>query len=104
MQVVRYDENTLYVIYNPIPNYNGRNKGYSWGRTPLVIRKSTDNGKTFSRQSIIEESEGDRGFCYPGVFFTNDGSMLIGYCRGDEADGCCLFRLGIVKIKLTEIR
>ena len=100
MQVVRYDANTLYAIYNPVPNYNGRERT-EWGRTPLAIRKSTDNGRTFGDLSYIEE--GDRGFCYPAVFFTKDGSMLCAYCRGGREDACCLFRLGIAKIELDSI-
>ena len=102
MQITRYDENTLYAVYNPIPNYNGRQ--YSrWcaGRTPFVIRKSRDNGKTFGELNIIED--GDRGFCYPAVFFTSDGSMLCAYCRGGKEDEACLARLGISKIALDEI-
>ena len=102
MQIVRYDENTLYAIYNPIPNYNGKKKtGWGWGRTPFVIRKSTDNGKTFGEMSIIED--GERGFCYPACFFTHDGAMLCAYCRGGKEDGACLHRLGIVKIELDSI-
>lgn len=103
MQIVRYDANTLYAIYNPIPNYNGREKTrWGYGRTPFVIRKSTDNGKTFGELNTIEA--GDRGFCYPGVFFTADGCMLCAYCRGGEEDGVCLFRLGIAKFPLSEIQ
>ncbi|MBQ8496079.1 MAG: exo-alpha-sialidase [Clostridia bacterium] len=102
MQVKRYDERTLYAVYNPIPNYNGRKKtGWGWGRTPLAIRKSIDNGKTFGDLSIIED--GERGFCYPALFFTNDGSLLCAYCRGGKEDGACLFRLGIAKIALDSI-
>ena len=103
MQIVRYDADTLYAIYNPVPNYNGKAKTkWGWGRTPIVIRKSTDNGKTFGELNTIEE--GERGFCYPGVFFTADGSMLCAYCRGGEEDGACLFRLGIAKFALEEIK
>ncbi len=103
MQIKRYDEHTLYAVYNPIPNYNGRKKtGWGWGRTPLAIRKSTDNGRTFGEISIIED--GERGFCYPALFFTKDGSLLCAYCRGGKEDGACLFRLGITKIALDSIR
>ncbi len=102
MQIVRYDENTLYAIYNPVPNYNGRKKtGWGWGRTPLAIRKSIDNGKTFGEILLIED--GERGFCYPACFFTNDGAMLCAYCRGGKEDGSCLHRLGIVKIPLDSM-
>jgi hypothetical protein len=103
MQIVRYDHDTLYAIYNPIPNYNGRKKSaWGWGRTPIVIQKSSDNGKSFGEINIIED--GERGFCYPGVFFTEDGSMLCAYCRGGEEDGMCLCRLGIAKFALSEIK
>ena len=103
MQVVRYDSDTLYAIYNPIPNYNGREKlKWVWGRTPIVIRKSTDNGKTFGDLNVIEE--GERGFCYPATFFTADGAILCAYCRGGEEDGACLFRLGIAKFALSNIK
>ena len=102
MQIKEYD-GVYYAVYNPIPNYNGRvcPKGV-WGRTPLVIRKSTD-GRTYGELNIIE-SEESRGYCYPAVFKTNDGCLLLGYCRGSEADGNTLCRLGISKIKLAEIK
>ena len=103
MQVVRYDANTLYAVYNPVPNYNGKDKTpWGWGRTPIVIRKSTDNGKTFGELNTVEA--GERGFCYPAVFFTADGSMLCAYCRGGEEDVMCLCRLGIVKFALEEVK
>lgn len=103
MQIVRYDAETLYAIYNPIPNYNGKERTkWGWGRTPIVIRKSRDNGKTFGDLNIIEGD--DRGYCYPAVFFTADGSMLTAYCRGGEEDSACLARLGIVKFALNDIK
>lgn len=100
MEVIREDENTLYTVYNPVPNYNGKNcTGWGWGRTPLVIRKSTDNGKTFGAIRVIEDE--DRGYCYPSMFFTKDGALLCSYCRGGEEDLACLCRLGIMKIDLA---
>lgn len=103
MQVVRFDEKTLYAIYNPIPNYNGRKKTKAvWGRTPLVIRKSEDNGKTFGDLFVIEDDE-TRGYCYPATFFTRDGKLLCAYCRGGEEDGACLFRLGISKLDIAQM-
>jgi hypothetical protein len=102
MEIERLDENTLVAVYNPIPNYNGREKTrWGAGRTPLVVRKSTDNGKTFGEFLVIEEDD-DRGFCYPSVFFTKDHSMLCAYCRGGKEDGVCLARLGIIKVSLNE--
>jgi len=99
-------EGIYYAVYNPVARnaYVHRNGvPYSWSRTPLVIRKSTDNGKTWGPLTPIEEDE-NRGYCYPAMFFTKDNSMLCAYCRGGEADGICLARLGIMKISLDEIK
>jgi len=107
MEIFHAGNGTLYATYNPIPLYNGREVTsqeckISWGRTPLVIRKSTDWGKTWGDLHIIEDDP-NRGYCYPAMFITNDGHMLCAYCRGGEEDRCCLFRLGIAKIELASI-
>ena len=94
---------TLYSVWNPIPNYNGRKlTDEGWGRTPFVIAKSLNDGYSWSPPKIIEDDE-KRGYCYPALHFTQDDSLLIAYCRGGEGDGSCLNRLGIRKIKLSEI-
>ena len=95
----------LYAAYNPIPGYHRYSKDYgnaSMGRTPLVIRKSEDDGKTWSKFKIIEDDK-ERGYCYPSFFFTNDDCILLAYCRGNADDGICLSRLGIMKINIDEI-
>lgn len=95
----------LYVAYNPIPELPVEVKTYgkdSWGRTPLVVRRSKDDGCTWGKLNIIEADKG-KGYCYPSFFFTKDGSMLLAYCRGGNEDGNCLARLGIMKIALDEI-
>ena len=99
----RGPEDELYAVYNPIPEYNGRPKTSRWngGRTPLVIRKSTDDGRTWGPLNVIED-EDDRGYCYTAIFHTNDGHLLCGYCRGSAKEGI-LNRLGIMKIKLDTI-
>jgi predicted neuraminidase len=102
MEVIRADERTLYAVYNPVPHYNGRTETrWGWGRTPIVIRKSTDNGATFGELHVIEGEE--RGYCYPAMFLTRDGGMLCAYCRGGEEDLACLCRLGISNIALSSI-
>lgn len=97
-------DGALYAIYNPIPTYNGRatSRASHGGRNPLIIRKSIDDGKTWGDCYIIEADE-DRGFCYPAMFFTNDGCILVAYCRGGTEDGFCLTRLGMGKISLKDI-
>jgi len=102
MQMKEYD-GVIYTVYNPIPRYNGRNAAPgTWGRTPFVLRKSTDGGKTFGPLNIIEDDP-TRGYSYPAMFKTNDGRLLLGYCRGDNADGNNLCRLGIAEIEMDTI-
>ena len=95
----------LYVAYNPIPEMpaevDGCGKG-SWGRTPLVVRRSRDDGRTWGKLNIVEDDK-KRGYCYPSFFFTNDCSVLLSYCRGNNEDGNCLARVGIMKLSLDEI-
>lgn len=106
MEIERGPDGALYNIYNPIPTYNGREYSFAscYGRNPIVIRKSTDDGKTWSNCQIIEQDKNnDKGFCYPAMFFTDDDCILIAYCRGGTEDGFCLFRTGIRKIRLQDI-
>lgn len=97
------NDGVTYCAYNPIPinNYHGKHP-YGWGRTPLVLRKSIDDGRTWGKLNVIEDDP-ERGFCYPAMYFTKDNSMLLAYCRGGKEDGDCLCRLGIMKISLDEI-
>ena len=91
---------TVYAVYNPIPLYNGRPFHWadgSWGRTPIVIRKSTDGGHTFGELNILDSDE-KHGYCYPALFPCNDGRILISYCCGSKEDGYCLCRLCIREI------
>ena len=102
MQMKKFD-GIIYCIYNPIPCYNGRKWAKeTWGRNPLVIRKSVDGGKTFGPLNVIE-SEETRGYAYPAIFKTNDGRLLLGYCRGDQSDGNHLCRIGITEIEADSI-
>ena len=103
MQIKCFDGVT-YAVYNPIPNYNGRTTAPGvWGRTPFVIRKSEDEGKTFGALNVIEDDE-TRGYSYPALFKTNDGRLLVAYCRGDASDGCQLCRIGISEIEINSIK
>ena len=89
-----------YAIYNPIPEYNGRNAvPKSWGRTPLVLRTSLDGGKSWGALQTLEEDPA-RGFCYPAITTTRDGCLLLAYCRGDAKDGNPLCRIGIAKVRM----
>jgi len=105
MEIERGPGGELYTIYNPVPTYNGRYTPYAThgGRNPLVIRKSTDDGKTWGELYVIEADE-ERGLCYPAMFFTNDNCLLVSYCRGGGDDGFCLTRHGIRKFSLDQIK
>lgn len=106
---MKRDENgVLYAIWNPIPQYNGREepgKVFMGGRTPYVIAVSRDNGQTFTEPVSFEEEE-DHGYCYCAIHFTKD-AMLLAYCAGGPEDGSCLAKTRIRRIprsQLEEIR
>ena len=102
MKIARHPSGRLYSIWNPIPNYFGRETSRAgWGRTPLSMAFSDDDGVTWSKPEVLENEEG-HGYCYPAIFFTNDGGMLTAYCSGGDEDGICLARLTIRKIDLGE--
>ncbi len=87
-----------YCIYNPIPNYNGREipeDFFHAGRTPIVIRES-ENGIDFSEYQIIEDDK-NRGYCYPAIHFLDKKTLLVSFCAGGKDDGSCLNKT-IIKI------
>ncbi len=102
MQIKEFD-GIMYAVYNPVPRYNGifEHEG-TWGRTPMVIRKSTDGGKTWGTLNVLADDI-TRGYGYPAVFKTDDNCMLIGTCMGDARDGNTLCRLGIFKVGIDSI-
>ncbi len=98
--VRRPNSGELIAIWNPIPKYNGRETTkVNLGRTPFVFALSRDEGATWSKPRVIEDDP-QCGYCYPAVFFTGDGAMLLAYCAGGPEDGLCLARLTIKKIAL----
>ena len=101
MKIARSPYNgVLYSIWNPIPNYNGREyTHYNGGRTPLVIARSDNDGRTWSEPYVLEDNP-DCGYCYPAMFFLPDGRALVAYCAGDIPDGGCLNRTRVRKIEL----
>ena len=102
MQIKAFD-GVAYAIYNPIPKYNGRVSVHgAWGRTPYVLRRSTDHGKTWGPLNTIEDDP-SRGYCYPAIFKTRDNCLLLAYCRGNLEDGNPLCRIGISKVEIASI-
>lgn len=103
LSMKRDGEGSLFAIWNPIPEYNGRPKNsvFTGGRSPFVIAKSTDNGKTFSEPVAFEEDEG-RGFCYCAMYFTED-ALLLAYCAGGKEDGSCLAKTRIRRVEKAQL-
>ena len=106
MQIKKH-QGVLYNAYNPKPRWNGSERyengfPWIWCRSPIVLRKSVDDGKTWGPLNILEEDP-DRGFSYPSMFFTEDGHLLIGYCRGSREEGSDLCSLGISKVDLSTV-
>jgi len=75
-------------------------KPSSWGRTPLVIAVSKDEGMTWQSHQLIETDPG-RGFCYTAIHFTED-ALLLAYCcggrRGFVLQDTCIRRIPLVHI------
>lgn len=100
----RGPKGSIYAIWNPIPEYNGREKKskiFTGGRTPYVMAVSRDNGKSFTEACAFETEE-DRGYCYCAMYFTED-ALLLAYNAGGVEDGSCLARMRIRRILLSEL-
>ncbi len=80
MELHRTEDGTIWAVYNPVPHYNGCTHQPHTGRTPLVLRSSSDNGNTWSPLYTLE-SEPDANYCYPALFETRDGALLCSYMR-----------------------
>lgn len=103
LSMKRDKKGSIYAVWNPIPEYNGREtkKVFTGGRTPYVIAVSKDNGRTFS-EAMAFETEEDSGYCYCAVHFTEE-AVLLAYCAGSVEDGSCLARTRIRRIPLSQL-
>ncbi|MCI9594030.1 MAG: exo-alpha-sialidase [Lachnospiraceae bacterium] len=93
----------IYAVWNPIPEYNGRDKTaiFTGGRTPYMLAVSKDNGKTFS-EGLIFEDDKNSGYCYCSILFTEE-AVLLGYNAGGPEDGSCLAKARIRRIPYREL-
>ncbi len=93
----------LYAIWNPIPEYNGREKPdyFTGGRTPLVIASSGDEGKTFT-DPVAFEWDGESGYCYCAICFTRE-ALLLAYCAGGRKERSCLVKTRIRRVERDEV-
>ncbi len=92
----------LLAVWNPIPNYIGRAiQKAGWGRTPLVLATSADDGATWTEPFVIEDDPA-HGYCYTAIHFTAD-AVLLAYCAGGPEDGICLARTVVRRIPLVQL-
>lgn len=67
IDLVKYDNDTLLMVWNPI--------GKNWGaRTPLTLSMSKDNGKTWTGVAHLETEQGE--YSYPAIIRTDDGVAI----------------------------
>ena len=103
MSIKRLPDGALLAVWNP----NQRQKdaphdGQTLGRTPLVFALSRDEGETWSAPRAIEDDPCS-GYCYTAIQTAGEW-LLLAYCAGHApADGCCLNRLRIRRIRLSEL-
>ena len=62
------------------PQRSVRYDTQSWGRTPLVMAKSRDEGISWT-DHVVLENDPSRGFAYTAMLF-DDGKLLLEYCCG----------------------
>jgi sialidase-1 len=70
-------------------------------RTPLVLALSSDGGKSWSNQKLLE-SDPDGWYCYTAIHYVKD-AVLLAYCAGDSKIGG-LNRLRIRRVELGALK
>ncbi|MFA6929231.1 MAG: sialidase family protein [Lentisphaeria bacterium] len=70
----------------------------SWGRTPLVLARSIDNGASWYGHRMLENKP-DHGYCYCAMLFSGS-SLLLAYCCGGGLESKVLQDLRIRRIEL----
>ena len=78
MELHLLSDGTIFAAYNPVPHYNGVKHRSYLGRTPLVLRSSTDDGKTWGKLFTLEDDE-NGNYCYPAMIETHDRALLCAY-------------------------
>ena len=80
MELYRTESGDIWAAYNPVPHHNASNYKPFTGRTPLVLRKSSDNSRTWGSLYTLENDQ-DANYCYPAMIETKDGCLLVSYMR-----------------------
>ena len=93
--------NELIAIWNDHdPRWGVAYQEGSWGRTPLVMAYSKDEGKTWYGHTIVE-SEPNRGYCYTAILFSAQWKdhVLLEYCWGANHGVLNSCKVNFVKLK-----
>ena len=95
--------NRLVAVWNDIdPRWKIRNEEpeHNWGRLPLVIAFSGDDGSSWTNHTILG-ADPRRGYCYSALFFPAADRILVGYNCGGHGKSClqdhCIKSLTIKK-------
>ncbi len=98
--------------FNPIPNYTTRSldpdgrptanfwSTSTWGRTPIVLAVSKDDGKTFPKVFYLEDDMSN-AYCYPAIFDGGD-YLLVSYYHANNS-GFPLSSCKMIKIPFSEL-
>lgn len=90
----------IYAIWNPIPLYNGRERGFvDSGRTPLAIAETSEDVSSFG---VIHNIEDDPvgAYAYTATLFLSETELLLAYCAGLPEDRHGLSRMSVAKITI----
>ena len=97
----RMSDESLLVVWNPIPKYNGSisvvDGTWTGGRKQLNLAVLDKEGKHFMVSEMLEYDEGS-GYCYTAIHENKAGDVLLAYCAGGKGDKNCLSRLRVRKI------
>lgn len=84
----------------PVTSETQWGKNSSWGRTPLALATSADEGATWSAPVLIED-DAERGFCYIAIHPVRDAVLLAYCCGGRETavlQDSCIRRLALTEL------
>jgi len=90
------------VKFDPMLTLGSDHGRWTGGRTPLVLARSADNGKTWFGHTVLE-NDPDKGFAYTAMFFDGDYLFLAYCCGGGDASPNMLQDLKIRVVKWREL-
>ena len=100
------ETNELYALWNDYfptraVDYSSVEGFWTGGRTPLVLARSLDNGKTWQDHAVLENAP-DHGYGYSAMFFDGE-NLLLAYCCGGPGCKSMLQDLKIRVVKWKEL-